>query len=126
MSERARGELEALPAACGSSTARVPIIRSPTPSGVALRWRRSTLAWSSATITEAAGRAPEGSMVSDASRQIAALSGAEHIPGVGRSADEHKRLATSGFGSVRLLLAAEHAVDIGARTCARVARTSVR
>ena len=55
-------------------------------------------------------------MVSDASRQIAALSGAEHIPGVGRSADEHKRLATSGFGSVRLLLAAERAVDIGAAT----------
>ena len=115
MSERARAELEALPPGCESSTARARVIRSPTPIAAARRFRRSTLAWSSATITEEAGRAPEGTMVSDASRQIAALSGAEHIPGVGRSADEHKRLATSGFGSARLLLAAEHAVDIGAR-----------
>ena len=55
-------------------------------------------------------------MTSDASRPIAAVLGRAGIPDVGRSVDPLERPATCGFGLARLLLAAEHAVDIGAAT----------
>ena len=52
-------------------------------------------------------------MTSDASHRVATVSGGAGIRS-GQSAEEAEGSATSAFGSARLLLAAEHAVDIGA------------
>jgi hypothetical protein len=52
-------------------------------------------------------------MTSDASHGVATVSGGAGIPG-GHSLEEAETSAASAFGSAKLLLAAEHAVDIGA------------